>query len=318
MSSFDTSKLTVVGAGSVGTALAYAAQIRGSASTIALYDVNEQKVEAEVLDLSHGSQFMLASQIIGGADMEVTAGSDVVVITAGAKQQPGQTRLDLAAKNVSILEGMLPKLVEYSPEAIYILVTNPVDVLTFAATQIVDLPAGRIFGSGTVLDSSRLRWLVGRTIGVSARSVHSMMIGEHGDSEFAMWSSATIGQIPLREWTGDDGEQVFTPELLDSIEDEVINAAYRIIEGKGATNYAIGISGARIVEAVIGDQKSILPVSTVGSSADPAIALSVPSLVGRSGVIRPLEMALDDAEQAKLDHSIATLRESIASVGYQP
>ncbi len=316
MTTLATTKLSIIGAGSVGTALAYASQIRGSANTIALFDINEPKVEAEVLDLAHGSQFMLASQVIGGADYDVTADSDVVVITAGAKQQPGQTRLDLAAKNVKILEGMLPELVERSPEAVFILVTNPVDVLTYVATEIVDLPKGRIFGSGTVLDSSRLRWLVGRTIGISARSVHSMMIGEHGDSEFAMWSSATIGQLPLRDWTNDDGEKVFTQEVLDSIEHEVVNSAYRIIEGKGATNYAIGISGARIVEAVIGDHRAILPVSAVGNTADPEIALSVPSLVGRSGVIRALDIDLDATEQDRLDHSIATLRESIASVGY--
>ncbi|MDP9806162.1 L-lactate dehydrogenase [Trueperella bonasi] len=316
MTTFDTSKLTVVGAGSVGTALAYACQIRGSASTIALYDINEPKVEAEVLDLAHGSQFMQASQLIGGADMEVTAGSDVVVITAGAKQQPGQTRLDLAAKNVAILEDMLPKLVEYSPEAVFILVTNPVDVLTYVATKIVDLPEGRVFGSGTVLDSSRLRWLVGKKIGVSARSVHAMMIGEHGDSEFALWSSASIGQIPLRKWTNDDGEHVFDPETLSAIENEVVNAAYRIIDGKGATNYAIGISGARIVEAVLGDHKSVLPVSSIGSGADADIALSVPCLVGRTGVLRTLEIDLDEAEREKFEHSKATLRKTIASVGY--
>ncbi|XCB28983.1 L-lactate dehydrogenase [Arcanobacterium hippocoleae] len=305
-------KLTVVGAGSVGTATAYAALIRGSASTVSLYDINKPKVEAEVLDLAHGSQFMLASKVMGGADIAVTENSDVIVITAGAKQNPGQTRLDLAEKNVAILESMLLPLAERSPNAVFVLLTNPVDVLTYVATKILDLPKGRIFGSGTVLDSSRLRWLIGKHVGVSARSVHSMIVGEHGDSEFALWSSATIGQVPIREWRSEDGTLTFPEEKLDTIEKEVINAAYRIIEGKGATNYAIGVSAARIVEAILGNHNAVLPVSSV----EDGVSISVPSLIGRSGVTRRLNIAFDAAEQERLDHSIATLKDSIKTVGY--
>lgn len=305
-------KLTVVGAGSVGTATAYAALIRGSAATVSLYDINERKVDAEVLDLAHGSQFMLASKVMGGADISVTENSDVIVITAGAKQNPGQTRLDLAAKNVSILESMLPQLAERSPNAVFVLVTNPVDVLTYVATKIIDLPQGRIFGSGTVLDSSRLRWLIGKHIGVSARSVHAMIVGEHGDSEFALWSSATVGQVPIRDWRDCDGMLAFPEEKLVAIEHEVINAAYRIIEGKGATNYAIGVSAARIVEAILGNHNAVLPVSSVENG----VAISVPSLVGRNGVTRRLGVAFSPDEQARLDKSIATLKDSIKAVGY--
>ncbi|WP_406709934.1 L-lactate dehydrogenase [Trueperella pyogenes] len=315
--SISTSKLSVIGAGSVGTALAYAAMIRGSAKIVALQDLNEAKVEAEVLDLAHGTQFMQSSSIIGGASQDVTADSDVVVITAGAKQNPGQTRLDLAAKNVSILESMLPGLVERSPNAVFMLVTNPVDVLTYVATKIAGLPEGRVFGSGTVLDSSRLRWLLGQRLGVSARSVHSMIIGEHGDSEFAMWSTATVGQLPLREARTPEG-QAFTTAQLDEIEHEVINAAYKVIEGKGATNYAIGVSGARIVEAILGDQKAILPVSSpnhgVASAED--VSFSVPSVVGRLGVERALPLILDEQEQARLTSSVEALRKTIKMVGY--
>ncbi|QOQ39472.1 L-lactate dehydrogenase [Trueperella pecoris] len=313
----STSKLSVIGAGSVGTALAYAAMIRGSAKIVALQDVNESKVEAEVLDLAHGTQFMQSSSIIGGASQDVTADSDVVVITAGAKQKPGQTRLDLAAKNVSILESMLPGLVERSPNAVFMLVTNPVDVLTYVATKIAGLPDGRVFGSGTVLDSSRLRWLLGKRLGVSARSVHSMIIGEHGDSEFAMWSTATVGQLPLREACTQDGN-CFSAEQLDQIEHDVINAAYKVIEGKGATNYAIGVSGARIVEAVLGDQKAVLPVSSIHHGIEGAsdVAISVPSIVGRGGVERALPLLLDEREQARLDSSVTALRDTIKLVGY--
>lgn len=305
-------KLTVVGAGSVGTATAYASLIRGSASVVSLYDINQQKVDAEVLDLAHGSQFMLASRVMGGSDLAVTEDSDVIVITAGAKQKPGQTRLDLAAKNVAILENMLPDLAERSPNAVFVLVTNPVDVLTYVSTKILDLPQGRIFGSGTVLDSSRLRWLIGKHIGVSARSVHAMIVGEHGDSEFALWSAATVGQVPLCEWRDADGMLAFPEEKLVAFEKEVINAAYRIIEGKGATNFAIGVSAARIVEAVLGNHNAVLPVSSVENG----VSISVPSLVGRSGVTRRLNVSFDDAERERLERSVATLKESIRTVGY--
>lgn len=315
--SISTSKLSVIGAGSVGTALAYAAMIRGSAKVVALQDLNESKVEAEVLDLAHGTQFMQSSSIIGGASQDVTADSDVVVITAGAKQNPGQTRLDLAAKNVAILESMLPGLIERSPNAVFILVTNPVDVMTYVATKIAGLPEGRVFGSGTVLDSSRLRWLLGQRLGVSARSVHSMIIGEHGDSEFAMWSTATVGQIPLHDIVTPQGE-AFTTAQLDEIEHEVRSAAYKIIEGKGATNYAIGVSGARIVEAVLGDQKAVLPVSSPlhGIPGASDVSLSVPSIVGNAGVERALPLSLNESEEERLTSSIEALRQTIKTVGY--
>lgn len=315
--SISTSKLSVIGAGSVGTALAYAAMIRGSAKVVALQDLNESKVEAEVLDLAHGTQFMQASSIIGGTSQDVTADSDVVVITAGAKQKPGQTRLDLAEKNVKILESMLPGLVERSPNAVFILVTNPVDVLTYVATKITGLPAGRVFGSGTVLDSSRLRWLLGQRLGISARSVHSMIIGEHGDSEFAMWSTATVGQIPLSNARTPDGKS-FTTEQLDQIERDVRDAAYKVIEGKGATNYAIGVSGARIIEAVLGDHKAVLPVTSPlhGIAGADDVSISVPSIVGSAGVERTLPLVLNESEEARLASSIKALRESIKMVGY--
>ncbi len=190
-------KLTIVGAGSVGTSLAYAALIRNSAREIVLYDIARAKAEAEVLDLAHGTPFTGSSSITGGDDIGLVAGSDVVVITAGAKQEPGQTRLELAGVNVGILETMLPQLVALAPDAVFILVTNPCDVLTAVAERITDLPAGRIFSSGTVLDSARLRWLVAEVAQVAPQSVHALIVGEHGDTEFPLWSTATIGQTPL-------------------------------------------------------------------------------------------------------------------------
>ncbi|WP_216379401.1 L-lactate dehydrogenase [Arcanobacterium phocae] len=310
-------KMSVIGAGSVGTALAYAAMLRGSANVVALFDINKTKVDAEVLDLAHGTQFMAGSELIGGSDITVTANSDIVLITAGAKQNPGQTRLELAEKNARILESLMSDLVPLSPNAIFVLVTNPVDVLTAAAVKFSGLPAGRVFGSGTVLDSSRLRWLVGRKIGVSPRSVHSLIVGEHGDSEFALWSSATIGQVSLRDWCNDKGEKVFSDEVLHELEQEVINSAYKIIEGKGATNYAIGVAGARIVEAVLNNQRAILPVSSVlnGSFGVEDVALAVPCIVGANGVERPIEFPMDSVERARFDASVEALAAAQKTIG---
>ncbi len=317
MSARSGSKLAVIGAGSVGTSLAYAALIRGSASQVALYDVNAAKVEAEVLDLAHGTQFAAAAATVsGGADISVTDGADVVVITAGAKQKPGQTRLDLAGTNVRILEQLMPQLLGHAPDAVYVLVTNPCDVLTVAAQKITGLPASRVFSSGTVLDTSRLRWLLADRAGVSVRSVHASMVGEHGDTEFAVWSGANIGPVPIREWKV-AGERIFTPGYLAETAREVTQAAYKVIAGKGATNYAIGLAGARIVEALLRSENAVLPVSTVlgGQYGIDGVALSVPSVVGNGGVSAVLETPMDEAEIASLHHSAETLRQSLASLG---
>ncbi|WP_104086204.1 L-lactate dehydrogenase [Arthrobacter sp. GMC3] len=307
-------KLTIVGAGSVGTSLAYAALIRGSAREVVLYDIATAKVEAEVLDLAHGTPFVGASSITGGSDIGLVADSDVVVITAGAKQEPGQTRLELAGVNVGILEKMLPVLVDLAPNAVFILVTNPCDVLTAVAERMTNLPHGRIFSSGTVLDSSRLRWLVAEAAGVAPQSVHAQIVGEHGDTEFPLWSAATIGQTPLREWTDSSGSLIFPRERLETLTHDVVNAAYKVIAGKGATNYAIGLSGARIVEAVLQDERSILPVSSVlhGYHGIDGVALSVPSIVGAGGVQRILDTPMDARETEQLQHSAETLAASIA------
>ncbi len=311
------SKLAVVGAGSVGSSLAYAALIRQSAREVALYDMNGPRVRAEVLDLAHGTQFTGASTVSGGDDMDVVAGADVVVITAGARQEPGESRLGLASRNVAILEKMLPGLVERAPDAVYVLVTNPCDVLTVVAQKVTGLPAGRVFSSGTTLDTSRLRWLLAERLGVARSSVHALIVGEHGDSEFPLWSSATIGPVPLQEWLNEAGG-TFTLDELNALAHEVSHAAYAVIEGKGATNYAIGLAGARIVEAVLGDEHAVLPVSTVldGYRGISGVALSVPSIVGARGVSRVLDVPMNDDEVHRLNASAAILRESLASLGY--
>ena len=311
-------KLVVVGAGAVGSSTAYAALIRGSARDVVLYDIDQAKVDAEVLDLAHGTQFTGASSITGGTDIALTAGADVVVITAGAKQKPGQTRLELAGTNARILEALMPRLLEHSPEAVFVLVTNPCDVLTVVAQRLAGLPAGRVFASGTVLDTSRLRWLLGERVGVSRSSVHAYIVGEHGDTEFPLWACAMIGGVPLRDWAADGGGKAFSPEALEELAQEVRTAAYRVIEGKGATNYAIGLSAARIVEAVLGREDAVLPVSTVlsGQYGIDGVALSLPSVVGAGGVRRVLEVPMDDGELARLARSAEALRASARSLGY--
>jgi L-lactate dehydrogenase len=308
------SKLSIIGAGAVGSSLAYAALIRESAREIALYDVQTAKVDAEVLDLAHGTQFTGSSRITGGDDLDVVLGSDVVMITAGAKQHLGQSRLDLAAVNVGILEGLMPGLVQRAPNAVYVLVTNPCDVLAVAAQRFSGLPGSQIFASGTVLDSSRLRWLLAERAGVATASVHAMIVGEHGDSEFPLWSQARIGPVPILGWQPVD-RPALTAAELESLAHDVKTAAYSVIAGKGATNYAIGLSGARIAEAIINDEGAILPVSSVlddyrGVSG---VALSVPSVVGSAGVTGLIDVpfSVHEAEQfqASAEAIRATLRE---------
>lgn len=311
MSVIENSKLTVVGAGAVGSSVAYAALIRGSARHVALYDIAAEKTKAEVLDLAHGAQFTGSSDIIGGDDISVAAGSHVVVITAGAKQKPGQTRIELAATNAKILTSMMPRLLEVAPEAVYVIVTNPCDVLTVLAQESTGLPTNRIFASGTVLDTSRLRWLIARRAGVSIASVHAYIVGEHGDTEFPLWAQATIGTVPILDWVPQDGQPKFTVDELDRIAVDVRDAAYTVIQGKGATNYAIGLSSARIVEAILGDQHAVMPVSTVlddfrGVSG---VALSVPSVVSASGAQPIRQTSFSPSELGLFRRSADALRE---------
>ena len=317
-----TTKVAVVGAGSVGATLAYAALMRGAARTLALYDINAAKVEAEVLDIGHGIQFMPMAEIIGSDDVAVCADADVVVVTAGAKQHPGQSRLDLAEATVGLVRKIMPKLVDVAPNAVYLMVTNPVDVVTYAALKISGLPAGQVFGSGTVLDSSRLRYLLARHTGVAVQNIHAYIAGEHGDTEIPLWSSATIGSVPLTEWrgmTGPDGQVVgrLTEADRERIAHEVVTSAYKIIEGKGATNYAVGLAGSRIIEAVLGDEGRVLPVSSLldGYLGIDDVCLSVPSIVGREGVRQRLEIRMSVEELTGLRRSADALRGVARSLG---
>lgn len=304
-------KISVVGAGAVGTAVTYAALIRGSANEIALYDINTAKVEAEAADMAHGSYFTSWPRVVGSSDISVTNGSDVVVITAGAKQNPGQSRLELVKDNTHILKAMLPKLVAASPDAIFMLVTNPCDVLTMVAQRLTGLPTSKVISSGTVLDSSRLRRLIADRARISTASVHATIVGEHGDSEFPVWSLARIGAVPINDFRI-DGNQIFPKEVREELAHQVMTAAYKVIAGKGATNFAIGLSASRICEAILRNERAVLPVSSIlhGQYGIEGVALSLPSILGTNGVEQVLDTPLSDEEQEKLRKSAETIKAS--------
>ena len=311
-------KLAIIGAGAVGSTLAFAAAQRGVAREIVLEDIAKERVEAEVLDMQHGSSFYPAVSIAGSDDVEICRDADMVVITAGARQKPGQTRLELAGATINIMQSIIPNVVKVAPNAIYMLITNPVDVVTHVSMKLSGLPANQMFGSGTNLDSARLRFLIAQHTGVNVKNVHAYIAGEHGDSEVPLWASATIGGVPMCEWNALPGHEPLDEAKREEIHQEVKNAAYKIINGKGATNYAIAMSGVDIVEAVLRDTNRILPVSSLledfhGISD---VCMSVPTLLNRNGVNSRLNTPVSDRELAALKRSAETLRQAAAQFGF--
>ncbi len=313
----STSKVAIIGAGSVGATIAYACLIRGVGKRISIYDLNASKVKSELLDLNHGLQFVPMATVDGSDDIAVCEGADVVVVTAGAKQNPGQTRLDLTSDNVRICREMLPKIQKVAPDAVFLMVTNPVDVLTYVAQKITVLPPGRVIGSGTVLDSSRFRYLIARHLDVAVQSVHAYIAGEHGDSEVPLWSSATIANIPLRGLKI-RGHQTLTRVDEDKIFHDVRTAAAQVIAGKGATNYAIGLATAKILEALLHDENRVLPVSSLihNFHGISDVCMSLPSIVSSGGVESVLDVQVDDVERAALTKSAGVIRETIRNAGF--
>lgn len=313
----STSKIAIVGAGSVGATVAYACMMRGVGRRIALYDVDRAKVEAETLDLRHGLLFTPMASIDGSDDIAVCADADVIVVTAGAKQKPGQTRLELAEVNARICRDLTPKLLQVAPDAVLLLVTNPVDVLTYVTLKVSGLPRRRVMGSGTVLDSSRFRHLIGERCNIAVQNVHGYIIGEHGDSEVPLWSGATIAGVPLHEWAVPTHGKLTVRDRSD-IFTNVKESAQQIIAGKGATNYAIGLATAAILESLLNDENRILPVSSLVEDYDGIsdVCLSLPCVVNRAGVEPPLKIRMNDAEAAGLRESAARIRETIRRVGF--
>ncbi len=301
----DIKKVAIVGCGKVGMTAAYSLFIDGIADELILMSRCVDKVIGEKLDLEHGMAFLSHTKVTATENYQDLQDSDVVVITAGAAQKPGETRLDLAEKNTKIVESIVNQIVVHAPNAIIIIVSNPVDVLTYKAYVSANLPKGRIFGSGTTLDTSRFRFHLGEFLNVNPRSIHAYILGEHGDSSFPVISSATIGGQPLSTYPG------FSHEKAIKAYQKTRDAAYKIIESKGATFYAIGVVITHLVKAILKDNKSVLPVSVPlhHYQGHNGIALSVPCIVGRNGIEQILEPKLSWEEKQMLTKSVETLKQ---------
>lgn len=306
-------KIGIIGAGSVGATAAYAVALRGSATEVVLVDLRREKAEAEAEDVAHATPFSARVRVSAGGYADI-AGARLVVLTAGVAQVPGESRLELLRRNADVFHAIVPEVVRHAPAAMLVVATNPVDAMTTLAERYggdAGLPPGHVFGTGTMLDTARFRQAVGRHVGVDAQHVHGYVVGEHGDSEVLAWRSLDVGGRPVAEaaetlgasWTDDDRRR---------IEDEVVRAAYRIIEGKGATFYGVGAAIARAAEVVLRDQRAILTVS----ATEPAFgcALSLPRLVGGDGVMQTLGVDLDDDERRRLERSAEVLREHAAAL----
>ncbi len=308
--------LSIVGAGAVGTAVAFAALNRGIADHISLYDLDSKKVRAEALDLSHGLEFVGPATIVGSSDISVCEGADVIVITAGAKQRPGETRLELTARNAGIFRDMIPKLAAVAPDAILLVVTNPVDVLTQLSIRLTGRDDGTVLGSGTVLDSSRLRHLLALRFAIAERHVHAHVVGEPGASETVLWSSATIGGAPLVELRTADGHRLEAADR-EEILAEVRNSAYEIIEGKGSTSWAISLAVTQILDALDRDSHSaVLPVTApVGSVFDLGdVCISLPRLVDAGGAGEIVPFSATEKEIEEIRASAQAVRRALAAI----
>lgn len=306
-------KGVIIGAGQVGMACAYATVIQNIFDQLVLVDINRDKLEGEVMDLQQGISFVEPTAVTAGT-LADGAGADIVVITAGAAQRPGETRLALVQRNVEILKGLIPQVVAHCPEAIVLMVANPVDVLTYVAWKLSGLPSSRILGSGTVLDTGRFRYLLAQKLGVDPRSLHAYIIGEHGDSEVPFWSQANVAGTPIYTDALSSAER----GELDQIVVQVKQAAYEIIRRKGYTSYAIGLGVAQIVQSILRDQNRVLTVSSLmdGCQGLEHVCLSLPSVVGRQGVTRVLNVSLNDEERDRLHQSAATLRQVIEQITF--
>lgn len=305
-------KVVIVGAGAVGSTFAYALAQRGLADEISLMDVNRDYVAGQVLDLAHGLPFYPSVQIRVGENRDF-ADAQVIVITAGAKQAPGETRLNLLQRNATMIKGIVDEIVAQKSQAILLIATNPVDVLTYVALKHSGWPKGRVIGSGTVLDSSRFRYLLSQHCSVDVTNVHAYILGEHGDSEFAAWSMTHVAGVPIDEYCQACAECTSWTAEREKIVQDVKDSAYHIINYKGSTYYAIGMALTRIVGTILQDQKSILTVSTLldGEYGINDVCLSVPCLVGQEGIKQIVEAKLVDAEQALLEKSASTLQNAL-------
>ena len=304
-------KVAIIGCGFVGSSIAFSLMQRGLFTEMVLLDVDEAKAEGEAMDLSHGLPYIASMDIRAGTYDDI-GDCALVVIAAGVNQKQGETRLDLIGKNVAILKNIIPQITSRGFEGILLIVSNPVDVLTYAAYRISGYPKRRVIGSGTVLDTARLKYLLGERLRVDSRSVHAFIIGEHGDSELAVWSGANVSGVDLPAFfqlQGQKDAQTALQEIYEGVRD----SAYEIIARKGATYYGIAMAVARIADSIVKDERAVLPVSVLleGQYGLQGLCLSIPSIIGRNGLEQVLEIPLDQGERRALECSAQQLRKVI-------
>ena len=305
---FHPPKIAVVGAGFVGSTFAYTLMTRGIASEIILIDKDRNRAEGEAMDLNHGLSFVRPVKIWAG-DYSDCKDADIIAISAGAAQKPDEKRLQLVQRNFEAFKEIVPAITRHNKNGILLIATNPVDIMTYATLKLSKFPSNRVIGSGTILDTSRLRYVLGEQLNIDPRNVHAYIIGEHGDSEVPVWSLANVAGTPLRQFCLERSIKCDTG-LLSSFFQRVKNAAYQIIERKGRTYYAIGLGLTRIVESILRDENAILTVSSLMQDyyGVSDICLSVPSVVNREGIKTTLKLPLDRSELASFRNSAATLK----------
>jgi len=307
--SLTPTRVAIIGAGAVGAAAAYAITLRNVVAEVILIDINQEKEAGEILDISDGLSLVETGRVVRG-DYPDAADADIIIITAGAAQKPGDTRLVLLEKNAGILKSIFKGIGKIQQNAIVLLISNPVDVLTYLAQEITGLPTHQVFGSGTTLDTARLRSALGKKYGVHASNINGYVMGEHGDSEFIAWSSVSIGGTPAKKLPR------MTKKSMDTIEHTVRKEAYTIIKKKGATYFGIGLVAADIVEAIVYDQHTILPVSARLSSWNGIsdVCLGAPAVIGRRGVIEHWPLKLELGERKKIATSAKIIRSYVKKV----
>lgn len=309
------SKVAIVGTGMVGSSTAFSLLQAGVARELLLIDQNKDKAEGEAMDLSHGVPLASTVSVKAGG-YEDCQGADIVIITAGAAQKPGETRLELVTKNTAIMKEIIPQVVQFAPESIIIVVTNPVDVLTYAALKISGFPESRVLGSGTVLDSSRLRYALSLETGVDTRNIHAYVLGEHGDTEFVAWSRAHVAGTPLAEYYAHVLGRPLDEKTKNDVALHVREAAYDVIDKKGATYYAVALALNRTCRAILRGERSVLTVSTRvhGIYGVPDVCLSIPCVVGRGGVEKKIPFHLDEEEVKNWQKSAAAMAQFTGSL----
>ncbi|CAH1415664.1 unnamed protein product [Lactuca virosa] len=313
-----TTKISVIGVGNVGMAVAQTILTQDLADELALVDVDKDKLRGEMLDLQHAAAFLPRTTISASVDYSSTVGSDILIVTAGARQIPGESRLNLLQRNLALFSTIIPPLSAASPEAILLIVSNPVDVLTYVAWKLSGFPPNRVIGSGTNLDSSRFRFLIADHLDINAQDVQAYIMGEHGDSSVALWSSISVGGVPILSFL--ERQQIaYEKQTLEKIHKEVVHGAYEVIGLKGYTSWAIGYSVANLARTILRDQHKVHPVSVLAKGLygidDGEVFLSLPTQLGRNGVLGVTNLHLTEEESRQLKNSATTILEVQRQLG---